>query len=291
MKNFSIDETDNLYRCVEHCILNKHIVHHAAFRDLCTAVRDIEINLGEQAQDDYWQVLLQELKRFRFTLYAAPVPVNFQSGMLLHFLESQTKNCQLFYPGFFQRLQDIISQVSMLVDIPENPLLLKILGIIQARDFSETAILLKEAYLFPIVEEVIESYPELQDVELVNRYQLRGGHCYKNLLVVGPHYWFPEYIFRAPRTEEIHYIRYSWIRDTWITNPVFIKPTNSQDTTDDNSVFVGAESVKRKGTSEEEQEKIPEINWNKLSTHVMRSAQDDHLQEVVPARLYLLAGD
>lgn len=289
-----MDETDKLYRCVEHCRLYKHLVHHVAFRDLCTAIRGLENNLGEQAQDDYWQELLQELKRFRFTLYAAPVPINFQSDKLLRFLEGQKRNCQHFYPGSLQKLQDIINLVSVLVAIPDNPLLEKILELLPPGDSSKTAILLKEAYLFPAVEELIVNHPALRHVELVNRHQLRGAECYQNLFVIGPHYWFPDYIFRAPRTKEVHYIRYSWIPDTWVIRPIFIMPTNSQDTPGSNSALV-AGSVTRKGTNEvsedQEQEKVPEINWHKLSTKVMRSTPDDHTQEVVPARLYLLTGD
>jgi len=295
MKNFSIDEIDNLYRCVVHCRLYKHLVHHAAFRDLCTAVRDIEHDLGEQAQDDYWQELLHELKRFRFTLYAAPIPVNFQSSMLLRFLEGQKRNCQHFYPGSFQKLQNIIDRVSALVAIPDNPLLEKISELLPPGDSSKTALLLKEAYLVPTVEELIGNHPALRHVELVNRYQLRGAQCYQNLFVIGPHYWFPDYIFRAPRSKEVHYIRYSWIPDTWVIRPIFITPTNSQDTPGSNSASLVAGSATRKGANEasedQEQEKVPEINWHKLSTKVMRSTPDDHTQEVVLARLYLLAGD
>ncbi len=295
MKKFSIDETDKLYRCVEHCRLRKHVVHHAAFRGLCAAIRDIGNDLGEQAQDDYWLELLQELKRFRFTLYAAPVPINFQSVKLLHFLESKKKNCQYFFPSSFPRLQDIIDRVSALVAVPDNPLLEEISELIPPRDSSKSAILLKETYLFPAVEELIGNHPALQHVELVNRYQLRAVQCYQNLFVIGPHYWFPDYIFRAPRTEELHCIRYSWIPDTWVMKPIFIRPTNSRSTPDANSASVGTDGATRKDTNEtseeQEQEKVLEINWHKLSTKVMRSTPDDHTQEVVPARLYLLAGD
>src|SRR5438128_12659325 len=108
MKTFSIDEINKLYQCAKNCRLHKHLVHHAAFRGLCAAMRDLENTLGEQVGDDYWQGLLRELKHFRFTHYAAPVPINYHAGELLRFLEDQKKDCRRFFPSFFPRLQGVI---------------------------------------------------------------------------------------------------------------------------------------------------------------------------------------
>jgi hypothetical protein len=154
----------------------------------------------------------------------------------------------------------------------------------------KTAILLKETYLIPPVEELLGDLLSLQQVELVNRYQLRGVQGYQKLFVIGPHYWFPDYIFRAPRAEEVHYIRYGWITDTWVAQQIFIRPTRSQNTTKGNPSPGDIGNTAREGAGEDqEQVEIPEINWQRLSTKVMRATPDDRVQEIVPSRLYLLA--
>jgi hypothetical protein len=291
MKNYSIDQTDKLYKCIESGKVYKHLVHHETFRGFCAAVRDIEKDLGEQARDDYWQELLRELKHFRFIHYAAPVPINFQAGELLHFLEGQTKNCQRFFPSSFPRLRSIINSVSALTTVPANPLLERISELVSPGGSLGEAILLKEAYLFPIVEELMKSQQLLRHVELVNKYQLRGARYYQRLFVIGPHYWFPDYVFRTPRSEKVYYIRYSWIPDTWVTKPIFTRPTNARDISENgrHPVATGGTGAS-KSDEDQEQESVPEINWHKLSSKIMKSTADDHLQEAIPARLYLLAG-
>jgi len=292
MKTFSIDEINKLYQFAKDCRIYKHLVHQAAFRGFCTAMRDLENSLGEQVEDPYWQGLLRELKHFRFIHYAAPVPINYRADELLRFLEDQKKDCQLFFPSFFPRLQGVIDHVSDLVAVPGNPLLEKILELMTPVDFLKTAILLKEAYLIPVVDEVLGSLLTLKQVELVNRHQLRGVQGYQKLFVIGPHYWFPDYSFRAPRAEEVHYIRYSWIADTWEVQPVFIRPSHSRNTNEGIPSLARVGDTAREGTGEDqEQAEIPEINWQRLSTKVMRATPDDRAQEIVPSRLYLLASN
>jgi hypothetical protein len=290
MKTLSIDEINKLYQCTKDCRLYKHLVHHTAFRDFCMAMRDLENSLAERAEDTYWQGLLRELRRFRFIHYAAPVPVNYHAIELLRFLEEQKKDCRLFFPGFLPRLEGVIGRVSNIVAVSANPIVEKILEITTPGNSLKTALLLKETYLHPPVEELLGDLLSLNQVELVNRYQLRGAQRFQRLFVIGPHYWFPDYIFRAPRAEEVHYIRYGWIQDTWMVPPIFIRPTHSQNTAEDISSTRDIGNTAREWTDEDQgQAEIPEINWQRLSTKVMRAMADDRTQEIVPARLYLLA--
>jgi hypothetical protein len=290
MKTFSIDEINKLYQCAKNCQVYKHLVHHTAFRGFCTAVRDLKNSLGEQVEDEYWQGLFRELGRFQFMRCAAPVPVNYQADELLHFLEDQKKDCRLFFPSFFPRLQGIIDHISSLVAIPGNPILEKILELMTPDEPLKIAILLKETYLIPLVEELLGDFLSLQSVELVNKHQLRGVQCYQKLFVIGPHYWFPDYIFRASRAEEVHYIRYGWIQDTWVVQPIFIKPAHSQNTNEGIpfSMKIGSTASERVD-EDQEQVEIPEINWQRLSANVIKATPDERVQEIVSSRLYLLA--
>jgi len=295
MKVFSIAETNKLYRHMKHCRIHEQVVYHQTLQKLCNAIRDIENNLGEHAQEEFWQEILLELRKFRFILYAAPIPINFQLRNIIHLLKSSKKNCELLFPSSVLRLQIIIDTATELLDTPDNPMLERILELVLPESSSKIAILLKETYLVSIVEEIIKTNPVLQNVELVNKYQLRGIRCYQKLFVIGPHYWFPNYIFRTPRTEEVYYLRYSWIPDTWVKKPIFIEPVSHITSTDTTTKSAGIGDAIHKNTSERredlEQEKVPEINWHKLSAKVLKSTLDDHTQETVLAKLYLLAKD
>ena len=295
MKVYSITETNKLYMCMKHCQMHKQTVHHQTLQKLCDAIQDIGNGLGELAQDEFWQELLLELMKFRFALYAAPIPINFQLGNIIKLLKGNKSNCRLFFPSFVPKLQVIIDNAIELLYTPDNPMLDKILELVISDNSSKIAILLKETYLFPIAEDIIKAYPVLQNVELVNKYQLRGIHCYQKLFVIGPHYWFPNYIFRAPRAEEVYYLRYSWIPDHWVKKPIFIEPVSHTTPIDTNTKSREIGDTTHKTTSDRcedlEHEEVPEINWYKLSARVLKDTSDDHTQETVSAKLYLLAKD
>ncbi len=294
MKHVSIRAANNLYIGISYGTVHKHKVYHAAFNEFCTSIAKLEYNLGEQVQDDYWKGLLREVKRYRFLLNAAPLSVNSHISTLFPFIEESLRKCHYYFPQSVSQVQDILDKLSILSTLHDNPLLETIAGLVSEHDF--TGLLLKESYLFPLVEAELMSHQALKRIELVNQYQLRGTQCYRSLLIVGPSRWYPEYVLRSPRAKEVHLIRYSWLADRWRPSPIFVRPFTQQQLARSSSKSIEDTYIQDLDNQEDTQEYVdqdilPEINWGHIATKILRQAADDSNQEHIPAKLYLLANE
>ena len=294
MNYYSLQETNNLYTCIEQSAVYKRRVFHAGFRELCIAIARLERDLGELAQDDDWKEFLQPIKHHRFTLYMAPVPVNWQSDILISSIQFHARRCQLLFPDFISHVQTILDKALALVDVQDNPMMEVISQLALSSGSHRVALLLRETWLFSPAEAVLDNYPTLKHVELVNQRQLRGPHCYDQLFVTGPGHWYQEYILRSPRARQVYVVRYGWLPDRWRAEPLFPSAiTYQQQATVTKNWVEDSDPAGQDGLAEvytgKEQDILPEINWNQISTRMMRQAQDDHSQENLPARLYLLA--
>ncbi len=224
MKYISIRAASNLYIGMGYNTIHRHKVYHAAFREFCMMTAKLEHDLGEDIQDDYWKEVLREIKYYRFLLNAAPLPMNLQAAKLLSFMKDNLRRCGYSFPYFVPYIKKMIDMLSILSDLPDNPLLETIAELVSHQEHQTVALLLKESRFFPLVEDVLTTYPALKHIELVNLIQLRDEHCYNQLLIIGPRRWYPGYVFRSPRAKEVNFIHYSWLSDREPAHPIFVKP-------------------------------------------------------------------
>ena len=296
MKYISIGVANNLYICLKHSVILRHKVYHEVFHDFCTSIAKLEHALGELSEDDFWQELLHEVKYYRFILYAAPLPLNTFCEKLLPFIQVKLKNCYFSFPNFVAPVQNLADKLSILIEVCENPLLEAIAKLLPDQEQQTAALLLKETYLFPLVEDVLLLHPSFQHIQVVNHHQLRGTDCYHRLFVIGPSHWHPEYILRSPHAKEIHLIRYSWLRDALPSSSVFLKPFKQQQSTGNNievtrSLDIQGDDEQDNTSDYADQNIQPQINWQNISSRILRQTQDDPGQEHVQAKLYLLANE
>lgn len=296
MNNYSLQEINDLYTCIGQSTIYKRRVFHTGFRELCAAISKLERDLGELAQEDYWKEFLQPIKHHRFTLYTAPVPVNWQCDTLISSIQSHTRRCQNLFPDFFSHVQTIFDKALALKDAQDNPLMEVISQQALSGNNQHTtmALLLKETWQISLYETILNNYPLLKHVQLVNRYQLRSPHCYDLLFIIGPSSWYQEYILRSPRAKQVYVVRYGWLSDKWRAEPLFLSAITYQPPSTTTRNWVedsdpAGQSDLTEVYTEQEQDMLPEINWNQISTRMMRQAQDDHNQDDLPANLYLLA--
>jgi len=273
----------------------KHKVSHEYFRAFHFAVSQLEHKLGDLAEDDFWKELLREVKYYRFIISAAPVPVNYGITKLRSSMKANIIKCSYSYPNYVEYLKDIVNKLSILSELNDNPLLNTIEELMVSDKPQYFALLLKESYLIPLVKDVATNLKK-DNIEIVNSYQLKGSQCYNELLIVGPSYWYPNYILNSPRATKVHLIRYAWMPDKWMPQAIFVRPYIKEQLS----------LSRRKGVKEEfdsEQQNIAEvseydmsnivleINWKQISNRFIRHTPDDHNQELLPAKLYLLAGN
>jgi hypothetical protein len=272
-------------------------VYQEVFREFCVTVSKLEHELGESAEDDFWQELLREVKYYRFLLNAAPLPLNTYCDKLLPSIQGKLKICYNLFPNFVTSVQNLIDQLFILVGVCDNPFLEAIEKLIPRQEHRTTALLLKEAYLFPLVEDVLSSHPSLQFIELVNQRQLRGTDCYHQLFVIGPSKWHPAYIFRSPRAKEIHLIRYSWLIDRLPETSIFLKPfiqhkpTGSAIRMIEENRTIHDNNNLEEYTGYADEDILPEVNWQKISSKILAQIQGELDQEHVSAKMYILANE
>lgn len=295
MTHIYLSDVNKIYSLSSHFQMKHQPVKHHDFGMFCLLLRKFERQLSEAAKDDYWKNFLQLLRRYRFDLCAAPLPFNHPtvySPENSKFLRKQLARCQFIYPDLLASASDIVNCVESLSQLDSNPLLDFLENDWQ---FEKVALLLKESRLIPVVEKILATRPGLQRIELVVPSQLRGSTCYKNLVVIGPTRWFPEYVFSAPRASAIQVVHYSWIRDKWTLKPVFIGSENMPESEpesspvperkEDNST-TGIEVVVK--YLEPEELLPPSINWSQIAEGSLQSVGLD--QEDIEARLFLLEG-
>jgi hypothetical protein len=271
----------DIYNCNTKQELIKHTVFQNDFGKFCVSLKRLESSLGENAEDPFWTAFLSPLKRYRFELCASPVPFNKPSEKCLTAVRETRRRlllCKSIFPHFEELANDIVEQISSLLELNENPILDYLNSQITLGKTPDPAIVLKESYLVHITEESLNTNRELRKVTLLVPTQLKSCRCYKNLFLVGPSHWFPGYVFCAPRAPKIISVRYSWIADTFRVEPV----------------FASSSDVKRASLKSAENDRlspdeiVPAIDWGYISRRVTNYGQKDDLQEETIARLFLL---
>lgn len=294
MTHISLSDVNKIYSLSSHFQIKHQPVKHHDFGIFCLLLRKFERQLSEAAKDDYWKNFLQLLRRYRFDLCAAPLPFNHPtvySPENSKFLRKQLARCQFIYPDLLSSASDIVNCVESLSQLDSNPLLDFLENDWQ---FEKVALLLKELRLIPVVEKILATRPGLQKVELVVPSQLRSSTCYKNLVVIGPTRWFPEYVFSAPRASVIQVVHYSWIRDKWTAKPVFIGSDNVPESEPKSAPDIEQKDVNSTTSNkvvvsylEPEELLPPSINWSQIAKGLPSSSLDP---EDTEARLFVLEG-
>ncbi len=292
MKHISMAVADKLYTCATSGSVHKHKVYHTAFNEFCTMINKLEHVLEEDTQDDYWQNLLRELKRYRFLLNTSPLPLNSYTTSLLSYVEDSLKKCHYSFPKSSHLVQEVFNKLFILSGLQDNPLLEAIIGLVSEQ--GHTALLIKEPSLLPIVETELGKYPTLRHIELVNIHQLRGAQHYQSLFVVGHSRLYPEYVLNSPRAIDIHLIRYSWLSDIWKPKSIFLQLYMQSNGINDKvaeDVRTQYEGQQLHSYKDIETDIFFEINWDHVTKKIVTQVQEDTNQEQILARLYLLANE
>jgi hypothetical protein len=301
VKYVSLTEASAIYECGCNSKIVRHFVSCPDFKQFCLKLKQFEKLLGDAADDGFWRPLLPALKRYRFEMSASPLPFDYPAVFtpsLSAMLNKTIKHCREVYPGYAVHLEELSSYLIKLAEIAINPLLDFLAGFLNSDGMHESALLLKESRLIPYTEKIIQ--PVLHNpVDCISIQQYRGSKCYQTVVLIGPSRWYPEFVFNAPRANEIHLVSYKWIMDKWEPKPVFVasyKGAGEKGSGRQRDV-VAAERPKTNklhaGTYIGFDEILPVINWEEISSGITkRDFSDDTgtVYETVDAKLFLLEG-
>lgn len=297
MKYISFEAADALYASGEHFRLNIETVDHTALRRFYWAVVHLERELGDALDDDTTRYLVSRLRRHRFDLCSAPLPLNWHAANLQELLSSWSKTSISSYTSLRPHLQLLAQIADELAQSVENPQLEAIEQLSEVRDQTRAAILVKATRLFNDVEQIIVRAPLLQSAHIISEYELRLPECYDHLIVIGPRQWFPDFVFTAPRAPIIDSIRYRWLRDTWETKPAFIgalRHHHAGDIHPSTAVGVRQGALDPESLAEDHldcDDAFWSVEWTALATRMAREVAEGHDQEEVEAHVAVLAGN
>ena len=302
MTSISLADVDKIYDCSSQSKIYHYQSEHSEFHDFCLLLKNFYRSLGEDAKDDYWKKFFRTLKQYRFNLCAAPLPFNHSSACKPETIEDLRKHlakCKFSYPNFTSAADNIFNTWVSLSQLNHSPMLDSVQRLTEIYK-KNIALLIQEPRLIPAVKEVLATNPELRNIKTLAPSQLRGFTSYTTLIVVGATRWFPDYIFTAPRSLEIHVVQYSWIKDKWQPKPVFIGSINNILTSPSvvQKLISETEEVSRKNNDFilaeylNSDEIIPHtINLSQIAKNFHNSSKDSVEDEDIEARLFLLPGE
>ncbi|MGH7961518.1 MAG: hypothetical protein ACRERD_06780, partial [Candidatus Binatia bacterium] len=82
----------------------------------------LERDLGEAAQDEYWRTFLRNIKLHRFDLCAAPLPFQFKTSEVATAAIDHLRRSRLVYPVHSQRAWEVVDLLREMEGCEENPL-------------------------------------------------------------------------------------------------------------------------------------------------------------------------
>lgn len=301
-----LSSATKVYHYSSHCKIDQHRISCPEFGSFCIELRRFKNALGEICQEEYWRKLLSFLNRFQFEMSAAPVSFNhadIYSRGLVESLKGHLARCDVIYPSFAAQAQELLARVEQLAKSKASPLLDYLIKFPTAIG-KNSALVLKESRLIRTVEsefalrrdEITKNQPDLLRAELIVAPQLRGSTCYRKLFVIGPSFWFPEYVFNAPRALEVHILQYSWIKGSWSKNPVFVRSFDGKlEEAETRETPSSAKASIEIGSSTENaldaNELLPTLDWNEILNRFTPRGRVESTLEQVDARLLLLEDD
>ncbi|MEI2609620.1 MAG: hypothetical protein V9G20_13405 [Candidatus Promineifilaceae bacterium] len=201
MTDSLFQEVVTLYEKSVSTTITRHRIEHPALGKFCVSLNNFYSELGDLANEDYWQKFLIPLKRLQFGLCAAPFLKDYRLkriSTIADELQHHLQFCSKLYPDLVGYAFTVLDSLNGLLNASEDPLLDKLLELTSAEQ--KVAWAIKESRLIPHVEDLVAEL-NLSKLSIIHPLQLRNLTCYDQLIAIGPSRWFPESVFTAPRAQ------------------------------------------------------------------------------------------
>ncbi len=294
MTYLEITDVNKVYDNVNSLKQADLLVNHKEFKKFYFELKTLERDVATFSNDGLWPNIIRKFKKVRFDFCAAPLP--FSTSAIISQKDIQELKCylsrlQISYPQYVKNVSCLIDKIITLKSLSENPLLEQIVMRVTETGAAGAAILLKDARWILETETVVRNNWALKETSIISQYELQGSNFYESIFVIGPRYWFPQYIFTSPRAKSIIDVRYSWLFGHTQETPSFISQVCQRKI----DVPIKLPDVKDGKTSMEnilelEESRTP-IEWNLISQRIDKGQNiGEAVVEEVAARLYLLEG-
>lgn len=204
-----------LYECSQNAELKTETIQCAELRRFSLLLKKLSQQLGETADDDFWHPLLYEVRGFLYEACAAPLSRAYLKDRVHRVGETFHKSqsiCEQVYPEFAPYLRELAKQAYALSETKLDLLLDKVKDLVRSERLKQLSIVITRSRLIAPVEEALQPLIQSTACEVITAESLREGVCYESIALIGSPYWFPPFVFSAPRARRIFVIRYKWLR-------------------------------------------------------------------------------
>lgn len=296
MNVLSFEEANNIYESSNETRIKVHSVPSTNLQMYNRNISLLFKAIGDDGKDDFWSLIISELKRFRFDLSAAPLSKNIVSDkakILGRKLKNKINYCDQVYSSELAAMLNVLAeQAQQLSSTVETNLLDFLVTLASQKKSNNVAIAICETRLIPLVEETIAPIGKLQFCKVVSPSNLREAKCYSTIFVIGAPKWFPEFVFSSPRSNELNIIKHEWVPGNWNPDLVLISPfTEHQNKVQPFKIDIDDKPV---GFIENNPEEwIPRIDIRKIQDNALGQLINlmDSDEDIVLSRLFLLEND
>lgn len=154
--------------------------------------------------------LLTYFRKFRFVLSASPLPFSAHSELInSKDLNRLSHQCKLMYQELKNDIDMVLQSYEELRTSTERPVLDFLTE--NLKDKRSTGLVLKTASDLNAIEEILKrTFLWDKSISVVTPSKLKKSNFFERIFILGPTYWYPDYLFHCPRSSSIEIILYDW---------------------------------------------------------------------------------
>jgi hypothetical protein len=289
MRISSFKETSKIYECSKNAFIFWRSVNFPEFQNFTWVVQKLINSVGELDEDDEWFKLIKKVRGVRFNAIASPLLERYLQEQLEELINHLQNNRVRFIKSLPNAAihYDSLLQIGSSLKKTNKSLLLSALleELVQHKQEGRASVVVvcQSRLVADAEKSLIAS--GFHDVEVTSPPFLRGDVSFDNMMVIGPTRWYPNFVFSAPRAEDILVLKYSWIRDHWKHQAVFagsVKQNRSklmQSEIDEplDNMSVDADILMP-----------PAFDFQQIQKQMADANREHNEVDYVPARLFLL---
>ncbi|MNW40390.1 hypothetical protein D3C74_175030 [compost metagenome] len=209
MKNLT--SVNKIFELTSNYNLSFHKISSNPLAQYSMSLKSFEYKVNNLNESDILLYdLLTYLRKFRYILSSSLLPFTAHKDLINEKdLNRLSLQCQLMYPSLREAIDIVLKKYEKLRYSSEKPVLEYLRS--NFNDKIDTGLVLKTVSDLNAVEEALRrTFMIKNSFNLVTPSRLKKDFFYERLIIVGPTYWYPDYIFHCPRSQNIEILYYDW---------------------------------------------------------------------------------
>lgn len=213
----NLGEVDNLHVLAEISEAKRVTVEYAELEVFSRLLSRFISSLGEDAADSYWEAPIRAMKRARWLAATLPLPLFHQDAGIVaaHEIASpRLRRVGEIAPELAAQALRLVDLLETLAGSNANPLGDKLTEQLtdDATAATQRAVLLTSGRGRDAVNAYLRS-AGLAEVEAITETEFTRRGTWESVVAIGCVNWFRPHIVRAPRSVEMLFVYFGWIRD------------------------------------------------------------------------------